>query len=324
MNSKRWIATGISVFLAMAIFTVGFGLSYMKQTDIRNKQARLYADLARTIEDLHSDIKVLNASVGYDGLQDQLRQAKENAKSASEKLRRIESEAQKLTDTNSLALQEAMEKADKYFIGIQTYTNLAIDTPTLNAKADSMLKEIDKFRRQANVYGSPDEGDTKEVIGKLDKIATNFKQGKQAKKVAIATVPTNYASYWANPIYTDYHTAIRNIVARYASGRKVLATVLGHYDKNCYSGNDQRNWSGQLEFRRELLAELDNLEPQIPTVGSIYRQHHDLLHSMISNACISMENFQNISSSVNRREISIVSNTNNRIMARLKAFYGIR
>jgi len=322
MNNKRWIAVGLVLF-AMSIFTVGFGLNYVKQIQIRQNQARLYADLVRTIEDIHSDIKVLNASVGYDGLQDQLRQAKEKAKSASEKLRRIESEAQKMSDKNSLVLQEAIEKTDKYFIGIQTYTNLAIDTPTLNAKADSMLKEIEKFRQEANVYSSPDEGDTKEVICKLDKIATNFKQGKP-KKVAIVTIPAGYTSYWNNPIYTDYHTAIRNIVARYASGRRTLATVLGHYDKNQYTAIDSRNWSEQLNFRRNLLVELNNLESQIPSVSSIYHEHHNLLYSMISNACQSMENFQNNSSNANRREISAVSNTNNRIMARLKAFYGIR
>ena len=323
MNNKRWIAVGLSAFSVIAFFAIGFGLHYQKQMQIRQNQARLYAELARTIEDLHSDIKVLNASVGYDGLQDQLRQAKEKAKSASEKLRRIESEAQKMSDTKSLVLQEAIEKADKYFIGIQTYTNLAIDTPTLNAKADSMLREIEKFRQEANVYGSPDEGDTKEVIGKLDKIATNFKQGK-SKKVAIATIPAGYVSYWSNPIYTDYYSAIRSIVDRYSSGRRTLATVLGHYDKNQYTAIDSRNWSEQLNFRRNLLVELNNLESQIPPAGSIYRQHHDLLYSMISNACQSMDNFQNNSSSVNRREISVVSNTNNRIMARLKAFYGIR
>ncbi|KKP88342.1 MAG: hypothetical protein UR93_C0016G0007 [Berkelbacteria bacterium GW2011_GWA2_35_9] len=324
MKKRALFITGSVIILVAVGF---FSTNLVIKQNQKEKQIYIYKNLITLIDSFHTEIKTLSPSVnGKDQLQEELRKMKTYAQGTKDRVKYLSMEA---SNVNSLALNESIEKTDKYLSGFEQLANLSITRDALSAKSDSMLKMLEHFRLTAQVYGSPDEGDTTEAIDRAFKLSTNFDKARKSIHLAENSPKISndrvivVGNYWTNPEYSDYRQQIFQIVAEYSNGRKNLSRVLSHYDKGILNDNDRSQWSTELNKRRNLLNRINSLSDQIPPY-SIYKDHHNLLQQMLSNAVEAMENFANNENSSTRRYLSFVSSKNTAIMNRLKRFYGIR
>ena len=322
-NSPKKIIGGVIILIAIGFIITNLTI---KQNQ-KEKQIYIYKNLITQIDSFHTEIKTLSPSVSEkDQLQEELRKMKTYAQGTKDKVKYLSMEA---SNANSLALNESIEKTNKYLSGFEQLANLSITQDALKAKSDSMLKTLENFRLTAQVYGSPDEGDTTEAIDRAFKLSNSFDKARKSIRLAGDTPKINndrvivVGNYWTNPEYSDYRQQIFQIVAEYSNGRKSLSRVLLHYDKGILNDNDRSQWSTELNKRRDLLNRINSLSDQIPPY-SIYKEHHNLLQQMLSYAIEAMENFANNENSSNRRYLSYISSKNTTIMNRLKRFYGIR
>ncbi len=296
--------------------------------------AAVFTDLINTIEDFHGQLRTLTPSAtGKANLQEEMRKLKEMAQTCQKKIDRLAQSSYTLTDENGQQLIEVIKKVDKYIEGFSSIANLSITVEALRAKADEMLKRTDEFRVASGLSGSPDSGDTTEIIDRIDKLVENFESARQAPTTSMIASSGSHGSgssssnssggggrYWSDPAYHPYRNAIRSAVGRYSDDRSTLAEVLRRYDNGNFNSNDLNRWNQQLNLRYGLISELQGMA--LPP-GSIYQQHHNELINMLSSACASMEAFSNNPNSSTRANISNISTENTRVMNRLKSFYGI-
>lgn len=291
------------------------------------RQVLIYADLARLLDEFHEKMRDLTiSSPNKDLLTEQASKAHRIAEDTSEKITELKARAL-IVKGNTLALQNAVEKSAKYVRSYPDYIHRSISKERLIERAEVMLEHLDACRTLLNQAGSIDKSDTGTAIDRLTLLVENLKKANKGLTSGLTsagkTVIVISSPYWTNPTYSDYQENIRQIVASYSSGRSVLARVLFHYDRGIISGQDRSDWAIELGRRRSLLGQLNNLKGEIPS-GSIYREHHQLLQSMLIAAVGGMEQFASHESSSSRYDLSAISRHNSTIMNRLKAFYGIR
>lgn len=306
----------ISIFSLVGVFCY-VNYNYKKQIEA---QVLIYADLAKIINEFHEKINDLTvSSTNKDVLTNQ----------ASKICRIAEDESKKVIDLkyriltmkgNTIALLDAAEKSQKYISSFPDYIHGSVAKDHLIDRAGVMLDYLEACRAFLNQPGTVDEADTGAAIDRVVLLIDNL---KKANKVTTIKRVYSPSAYWSNPSYAYYQEQIRQIVASYSAGRRLLSEVLSHYDRGVITNRDWSRWVAELERRKGLLRQLDNIEPSIPP-GSIYREHHQLLRSMLIEAIGAMEQFATNENASSRRYLSIISSKNTNIMNRLKAFYGLR
>ena len=313
---------GLVIVIALAAAVVIGGVFVYRNT-LKSHQvagrAQIHSVLVEHLDDFHRNIRTLSASATGSEAQEELRKMKEYAGFARDKIHSLDVKTSSLNGFEVVPLREAIAKVDKYLAGYEDLANLSISQESLKAKAEAALESLEEFRRASNLFGSPDKGDIAEAISRGTKLAKNLSKGPQLKRPTVIVA----SPYWSNPVYAGYHEAIQGIVASYSAGRKTLSRVLTHYDAGVFSDRDITDWQRELNRRRELLRQLDNIAGMMPP-GSIYERHHTLLRSMLESAIEAMERFANSQNVATRKYLSAVSRSNTAIMNQLKRFYGIR
>lgn len=318
----------------MIVPVVGLaGVSYfITQALTRQKaaeqQAKVYSDLVGLIDGFHGKVRTLKASdLSRGRYEDELHNLKIAAENSAERLKYLAHATKGITNANTLLLDEAIEKADKYLLSFSKIANLETESETIKARSNDMLVCLERFRSNANLYGSPSSGDTTEAIGRVAALVRNYdkscRTSKKAEKINLEEGGAGPDPIWSSPQYVDYHSQIASIVAAYAFGRRRLAAVLRDYDSGRFSDSDRSAWNEERENRNQLLTRINSLQGSMPP-GTIYAEHHRLLQQMLVDAINAMTTFGNSTTQQNRQALSAVSQRNNAIMNRLKRFYGIR
>uniref|UniRef100_A0A7V3JAS8 Uncharacterized protein n=1 Tax=candidate division CPR3 bacterium TaxID=2268181 RepID=A0A7V3JAS8_UNCC3 len=320
---KNWvIAVAIVVILAVGA-GCWFYITNKHQREIE-AQGLIYDDLVKEIDNLHKDFgNLLISSSSKDILTREASKVCQIAEDTRDEITKLKSRVQVIGAT--LALQDAVEKSDKYIGGFPDFIHGRLTKDRLVERAEVMLECLDNSRISLNKISSIDKSDTGAAIDRVVLLVNNLKRANKPSAAQLTEQPVYVVSspYWANPLYAGYRENIRDIVASYSAGRRILSRVLANYDRGRLTDQDRADWLNELNRRRVLISELDAIERNIPP-GSIYQEHHRLLTNMLKDATEAMERFAAYESPSSRRYLSAISNRNTALMNRLKNFYGIR
>lgn len=325
MKSRNSVIAVIVLVIAIA-----FGAYFVTKSNLANKEraqlSAAFSEMIGIVEDFHAQIKTnLSPSVaGKPALQKELSRMKDFSEQSCKKLGKLEAKIFAVNSKEANATKETIEKSEKYIASYAEWATLRVNKEDLRAAADSMLRSIDLVKDKLNVYGSPDEGDVSKAINNADKLVSNFQKAGNASssiKGRPGTVPVN--DYWANVAYSSYYRSMKSILADYDKGRKVLNTVIDHYDRGVLTSFDQKNWCSELERRKDLRHRLSDIRLDIPP-GSIYETHHRYVDEMLLGAIVAMEEFADSENSYTRRKLHDLSVENTAIMKKIKPFYGLR
>lgn len=308
--------------VVFVVVCVGAFLLSVQRTNRQKteQQAAITQALVAIVNDFHTEIGEILPTGDRAQSMEKLNTVKAKAATAREGLNDLKARAYVLGDEAWL-LHDALKRSDNYLKRFEGLVEKSASAKNMTDAAEEMTQCLSRLSTTVHAADCPGKSDTGTAIERCQKIAANY-------FAPIVTKPTQMieasSRYWSNPSYTGYHQAIRSIVAEYVAGRRVLSTVLTHYDRGTLTYDDRRSWSREIERRQLLLERLDSIYRTIPP-GSVYDDHHGVLRGMLQDALAAMEAFAQNESYNTRRQLSRVSEINTRIMnTRLKPFYGIR
>lgn len=330
---KVLLAMGLIFVISVAVI----GVTYYQQ---KAQELAIWEKVIGELSDFQMNLTGLDGnSKDTDAAYNQLTLMKKLAEKRAKNMINLMQASNSLGNTTgALILRDIIKRAQNYFLAFANLASLSTTEKGLLTNGDSLMNIMAEYRKTKTAYLPPfDRSDLQDgeamaikLVGRLQALK---KQAEKAKSLASAETnaprviylaPSNNP-YWTNPAYSDYYTEIRRIVAEYNQGRNVLSAVLSHWDHGVFDRNgvDSSNLQGELRRRRDLRDQLNALSANCPA-GSIYKEHQVLLLTMIENAIMAMEQFDNQRNIANRKYISAVSQENTRIFARIKRFYGIR
>lgn len=310
------------VVLLLAFFVCRYYLANKDRTE--NKEVFLAAILS--VEKFHNDLKDIRLGLkSKDAQEIELGMMKRKSDDAKEALQDLKVKSYSRQGQLANAVNEVIEKSERYIVGFSDYASQKISKEALIDKGEDMIASISTAKILLGVPGSPGSGDVTDAIDRSTKLVGMYQKTTTAvlAKADPGLAITEGSDYWADSEYSDYRNRIIGIIADYNQGRKMLGRVMNNYDQGMLTNQDRASWSDELNRRRSLLRELDDVWYSIPK-GTVYASHHRLVSQMLRNAISAMENFQNCENSYSRDKLHRISDENNAIMAKLRAFYGIR